>query len=42
MSDSIAVYSQPNHYKNFDVQHDTELVDDVMDIHLPIAKVFKT
>jgi len=37
----IAVYSQPNHYKNFDVQHDTDLVDDVMDIHLPIAKMFR-
>jgi Uma2 family endonuclease len=37
----ITVYAKPGQFKNFDVQHDTEVVDEVMDIHLPIAKVFK-
>jgi len=36
----ITVYAKPGQFKNFDVQHDTEVVDEVMDIHLPIAKVF--
>jgi len=36
----IGVYSQINQYKSFDVQRDTEIVDEVMDIHLPIASVF--
>jgi len=37
----IAVYSGTNQYKSFDVQHDTELVDDAMDIRLPIVQVFR-
>ncbi|EDN66253.1 protein containing DUF820 [Beggiatoa sp. PS] len=36
----ITVYSQLREYKTFDL-NDTELVDEVMDIHLPIQKVFK-
>jgi len=36
----ITVYAKPGQFKNFDVQHDSELVDEIMDIHLPIAKVF--
>jgi len=36
----IAVYSETNQYKSFDIQHDTEVVDKVMDIRLPIANVF--
>ena len=36
----ISVYSQPKSYKTFDL-NDTELVDEVMDIHLPIQKVFR-
>ncbi|MEN8219007.1 MAG: Uma2 family endonuclease [Pseudomonadota bacterium] len=38
---SITVYSQPNQYKTFDAQRDTELVDEVMDIRLPIQKAFR-
>jgi Uma2 family endonuclease len=37
----ITVYAKPGQFKNFDVQHDTEVVDEVMNIHLPIAKVFR-
>lgn len=36
----ISVYSQAKSYKTFDL-NDTELVDEVMDIHLPIQKVFR-
>jgi len=38
--ETIDVYSKPNQHKTFDMS-DTELVDEVMDIHLPIQKVFK-
>jgi len=37
----ISVYAKQGQFKNFDVQHDTEVIDEVMDIHLPIAKVFR-
>jgi Uma2 family endonuclease len=36
----IAVYSYPNQWEAFDVKRDTEVIDKVMDIHLPIAKIF--
>jgi len=36
----ISVYSQPKSYKTFNL-NDTELVDEVMEIHLPIQKVFR-
>jgi len=36
----ITVYAKPGQFKNFDVQHDTELVDEILDMHLPIANVF--
>ena len=36
----ISVYAKQGGFRNFDVQHDSELFDEVMDIHLPIAKVF--
>ncbi|MEN8216252.1 MAG: hypothetical protein ABFS56_07715 [Pseudomonadota bacterium] len=36
----IAVYSHPNQWEAFNVKRDTEVIDKVMDIHLPIAKVF--
>ncbi len=35
----IHVYPQANQHRTFDMS-DTELLDEVMDIHLPIAKVF--
>lgn len=38
--EAIAVYSQPKQHRTF-VMSDTELVDEVIDIHLPIKKVFQ-
>jgi Uma2 family endonuclease len=38
--EEVRVFSQPRSYKTFDVNH-TELVDEVMDIRLPIQKIFK-
>ncbi|MDM8559295.1 Uma2 family endonuclease [Candidatus Parabeggiatoa sp. HSG14] len=38
---SITVYSQPNHFKTFDVNDDTEVVDDVLNIRIPLQKIFK-
>ncbi len=35
----IKVYSQQGAYKTFDMD-DTEIVDEVLDIHLPIKKIF--
>ncbi|OAD19261.1 hypothetical protein THIOM_005112 [Candidatus Thiomargarita nelsonii] len=37
--EAIDVYSQPNQHKTFDMG-DTEVIDEVMDIRLPIQKVF--
>ena len=37
--DEVRVFSGLNSYKNFDLNH-TEIIDEVMEIHLPIAKVF--
>jgi len=36
----VSVYQQPNQHKTFDL-HDTEIVDEVLDIHIPIQPVFK-
>ncbi|HDN26940.1 MAG TPA: Uma2 family endonuclease [Thioploca sp.] len=36
---SIAVYSQPIRFKAFNM-NDTDIIDEVLDIHLPIQKVF--
>jgi len=38
--DVIHVYPQPNQHKTYDMS-DIEVIDEVMDIHLPIQKVFK-
>lgn len=38
--EAIDVYSKPNQHRIFDMS-DTEIIDDVMDIQLPIQKVFK-
>jgi len=35
----IKIYSQQGSYKSFDMS-DTEIVDEVLDIHLPIHKIF--
>jgi Uma2 family endonuclease len=37
--DEVRVFSQPRAYKSFDLNR-TEIVDEVMDISMPIAKVF--
>jgi Uma2 family endonuclease len=36
---AIAIYSQPSNFKTFGM-NDTEVIDEIMDIHLPIQKVF--
>jgi len=38
--EAIDVYSQPNQHKTFTV-NDTEVFDELMNIHLPIQKVFE-
>ena len=38
--DEIRVFSQLRHYKNFNIEI-SDVVDEVMDISLPIMKVFK-
>lgn len=35
----ISVYEKSGQFKNFDM-NDTEVVDEVMDVHLPIQKIF--
>jgi Uma2 family endonuclease len=37
---SIATYSQPKDFKAFNM-NDTEIIDDVIDIRLPIQKIFE-
>lgn len=39
--DEVRVFSQPKSYKIFDIQQNNEIVDEVMDIHLPIQKVLR-
>ncbi|OAD19425.1 hypothetical protein THIOM_004940 [Candidatus Thiomargarita nelsonii] len=39
-NESITVYSKPDVFRLFDT-NDTDIVDEVMDIHLPIQKVFR-
>jgi Uma2 family endonuclease len=40
--EEIRVFSQqPRHYKNFDLNHSDMVVDEMMDIHLPIDKIFR-
>ncbi len=36
----VRVFSQPHSYKTFDTQRNTDIIDDIMDINLPIDKVF--
>jgi hypothetical protein len=37
---TVAVYSQPNQRKSFDVERDTEVIDEVMALRLPIQEIF--
>jgi len=39
-NESITIYSKPNVFKLFST-NDTEAIDDIMDIRLPIQKVFR-
>jgi len=39
--EEVRVFSQARSYKTFDIQRDTEVVDELMDIRLPIAKLFR-
>jgi Uma2 family endonuclease len=39
--EEVKVYSQQGSYKTFDTQRDTEVTDEVLDIHLPIQKIFE-
>ena len=38
---SITVYSQINNFKPYDVKHDPEVIDEVLDIRLPLEKIFR-
>ncbi len=38
--ESITVYSQPDQFNTFDM-NDTEIVDEVINIHLPLHKIFR-
>ena len=38
--EAITVYSQPNHFNTYDM-NDTEIVDNTVNIQLPINKVFR-
>ncbi len=40
VNESITVYSAPNHFRTFGTDAE-EVVDDIMDIHLPIQKLFR-
>lgn len=39
--EEIIVYSQQGSYQTFNTQRDTEVIDEVVDIHLPIQKIFE-
>jgi Uma2 family endonuclease len=39
--EEVRVFSKPRYYKIFDVQRDTEVIDEIMDIRQPIQKIFK-
>jgi Uma2 family endonuclease len=39
--ESITVYSGFRNFKLFDVRRDAEVIDDVLDIHLPLGKIFR-
>jgi len=39
--EEVRVFSKPRYYKIFDVQRDTEVIDEIIDIRQPIKKIFK-
>ena len=38
--EAIDIYSQPKQHRTFTI-NDTEVIDELLEIHLPIQKVFK-
>lgn len=38
---NISIYSQPDNYKTFDTKHDTEVVDEKLNIRLSLEKIFE-
>ncbi len=38
---SVTVYSRLDNFKLFDTGHDTEVIDETLDIHMPLDKIFK-
>lgn len=36
----VTVYSQLDNFKTFDTQHENEVIDKVLDIHLPLPQIF--
>jgi len=36
----VTVYSQPNQHKTFDIERGAEVIDEVMNIRLPIQEIF--
>ncbi len=39
--EEVRVFSKPRSYKIFDIQRDSEVIDEIMGIRLPIQKIFK-
>ena len=39
--EAITVYSEFKNFKLFDVRRDAEVIDEVLDIHLPLGKLFR-
>jgi Uma2 family endonuclease len=37
---TITIYSQINNFRSYDIHRDTELVDELLDIRLPLQKIF--
>jgi len=39
--EEVRVFSKPRHYKIFDSQRDSEVIDEIMEIRQPIHQIFK-
>lgn len=39
--EEVRVFSKPRHYKIFDSQRDSEMIDEIMDIQQPLHEIFK-
>ncbi|RKZ51251.1 MAG: hypothetical protein DRR16_04280 [Candidatus Parabeggiatoa sp. nov. 3] len=40
--ESISVYSEPKKRQSFNLERDNEVIDEVLDIRLPLQKIFRT